>query len=415
MLQNLNELETRLQNQFNSTFYAGDRKLPDSFKVLARNIEGAKIEYFENTFVVDNTSRNKIYFPNQLWFLAAYFADLYLELEKYMKVVKSTLQLSDDEIKRCKGNVDYTTSLVSKGSLSESDKDNIVHFLSDYSWWNGGKGAERADYFYSPILSMGGLVNASQGYVAELTKYLSHNSEALKILQAVNKNSKPLMGALAKQLILESKNIADFMGGVTSYLLDFDRLDSAKPLIKKNDVTIGFPKCGFGKLASVFNSISDERRKDDCDKNIIIDFDGEKYYFLKEQTINSLNIFAENLNDAYANMFVIEISAKNYRFYKLSQGSSSASHINALVDSSDPTEFVWSCIKLFNSRKELETLFASKYKSQGGSQGNYVKINNCYVAQEGQLLVDEVDNIQIFDGSYLNDNFDAREVDLFRE
>lgn len=86
-----------------------------------------------------------------------------------------------------------------------------------------------------------------------------------------------------------------------------------------------------------------------------------------------------------------------------------------LISSDDPTQFVWSCIKLFNERQNLKQLLDSKYKSLGGSIGNYIRINECYVAQIGKSDIKEIESIQIYDGSFLNAGFDARDIERFKD
>ena len=86
-----------------------------------------------------------------------------------------------------------------------------------------------------------------------------------------------------------------------------------------------------------------------------------------------------------------------------------------LISSDNPTQFVWSCIKLFNERQDLKQLFDSKYKSFGGSIGNYIRINECYVAQIGKSDIKEIETIQIYDGSFLNAGFDARDIEQFAD
>ena len=86
-----------------------------------------------------------------------------------------------------------------------------------------------------------------------------------------------------------------------------------------------------------------------------------------------------------------------------------------LISSDDPTKFVWSCIKLFNEKQDLKQLFTSKYKSLGGSIGNYIRINECYVAQIGKSDIKEIESIQIYDGSFLNAGFDARDIERFKD
>lgn len=79
----------------------------------------------------------------------------------------------------------------------------------------------------------------------------------------------------------------------------------------------------------------------------------------------------------------------------------------------DATKFVWECIKLFNKNKELKQLLSSDYRANGGSTGNYLRINGCFVAQLGQNDIEGFESIYTDEEGYINNGFDAREVDKF--
>lgn len=187
MLKDLHELGVTLQNSYQTTFTQEDKELPVIFKQLVNNIEGSAVNYNRNSFVVTvNYSNQKIYFPNQLWYIAAYFADFYKALTEYAQIVKNNLHISDENIKKAKDNKEIASSLILHASVSDDDKEYLIRFLYDYNWWYGGKGIERADYYVSPILSLSKLVNASQSYVADLCKFLAKNEDALNVLKQVN-------------------------------------------------------------------------------------------------------------------------------------------------------------------------------------------------------------------------------------
>ena len=187
MLKDLHELGVTLQNSYQTTFTQEDKELPVIFKQLVNNIEGSAVYYNRNSFVVTvNYSNQKIYFPNQLWYIAAYFADFYKALTEYAQIIKNNLHISDENIKKAKDNKEIASSLILHASVSDDDKEYLIRFLYDYNWWYGGKGIERADYYVSPILSLSKLVNASQSYVADLCKFLAKNEDALNVLKQVN-------------------------------------------------------------------------------------------------------------------------------------------------------------------------------------------------------------------------------------
>ncbi len=196
MLQNLHELGAQLQEAYVKNYPVKDKALPAVFKQLVKEIDGATIEYNEYSFVVTITSSaQKIFFPNQLLYVAACFADYYKALSEYTRIIKMVLHISDNDIKQAKDNKEFAQKVLSDAILEDGDRELLVQFLSDYNWWFGGKGIERADFYISPILSLSKLVNASQSYVADLCKYLARNDQALKALKdeisSVNSDNTP--------------------------------------------------------------------------------------------------------------------------------------------------------------------------------------------------------------------------------
>lgn len=81
----------------------------------------------------------------------------------------------------------------------------------------------------------------------------------------------------------------------------------------------------------------------------------------------------------------------------------------------DATKFVWECIKLFNKNKELKLLLSSDYRANGGSMGNYLRINGCFVAQLGQNDMEGFESIYTDEEGYINNGFDARNIEDFAD
>lgn len=184
MLQDLQKLGAKLQMKYLSTYQGQDKQLPLAFKQMVNEIDGSSIVYNDYSFVVTiNLSAQKIFFPNQLWYIAASFADYYKALSEYTKIVKVDLHLTDTEIKQAKDNQAFAETLLANTTLADEEKYLVAKFLSDYAWWYGGKGIERADFHMSPILALCKLVNASQGYVADLCRFLAKNDKALQLLK----------------------------------------------------------------------------------------------------------------------------------------------------------------------------------------------------------------------------------------
>ena len=285
-----------------------DCVLPDAFKRLTRRIENNKIVYQQYSFRVSSTI--DIYFPNQLWYFAAICVPLYTELKKYADLVKSNL--TKKEIIDCKDNRAYAETLINSKSELIAEKDNVINFLSDYKWWRGGKTIDRGDYYYSPILSICNLVNASQGYVAEMCKYLSTNPEATQILLNVVDNLPESIDDY--EIIVESSKVVEFLCLTVKELLMFDENMSMIDF-NINTKTIGVSGCNIGKLKDVQDKNDDPRRANDCDTSIVWEYAGKKYYFLKEQTTEGAKAFINAIDEIYKpyykaefdnNMFILK-------------------------------------------------------------------------------------------------------------
>lgn len=285
-----------------------DCVLPDAFKRLTRRIENNKIVYQQYSFTVSSTI--DIYFPNQLWYFAAICVPLYTELKKYADLVKSNL--TKKEIIDCKDNRAYAETLINSKSELIVEKDNVINFLSDYKWWRGGKTIDRGDYYYSPILSICNLVNASQGYVAEMCKYLSTNPEATQILLNVVDNLPESIDDY--EIIVESSKVVEFLCRTVKELLMFDENMSMIDF-NINTKTIGVSGCNIGKLKDIQDKNDDPRRANDCDTSIVWEYAGKKYYFLKEQTTEGAKAFINAIDETYKpyykaefdnNMFILK-------------------------------------------------------------------------------------------------------------
>lgn len=282
-----------------------DCVLPDAFKRLTRRIENNKIVYQQYSFTVSSTI--DIYFPNQLWYFAAICVPLYTELKKYADLVKSNL--TKKEIIDCKDNRAYAETLINSKSELIAEKDNVINFLSDYKWWRGGKTIDRGDYYYSPILSICNLVNASQGYVAEMCKYLSTNPEATQILLNVVDNLPEFIDDY--EIIVESSKVVEFLCLTVKELLMFDENMSMIDF-NINTKTIGVSGCNIGKLKDVQDKNDDPRRANDCDTSVVWEHDGKKYYFLKEQTADGGKAFINAINEIYKPYYKAEFDNNTF-------------------------------------------------------------------------------------------------------
>ncbi len=186
---NLHDFIENTINNFDSRFIERDVELPHAFKeyVLAHK-DGDKYTFLRYTSIVKASSDLSTYCPNQWFYIAAYYCQLYPILKEYKNQIlalfpnTSTKELGES-IKKCVNNDEYARTFLGSAIGALDNKEYLISFLSDYAWWKGGKGIERGDFFYSPILSSAKLVNQNQAYVATICQYLIENPEALNILQ----------------------------------------------------------------------------------------------------------------------------------------------------------------------------------------------------------------------------------------
>lgn len=209
-LKDLGEIVEAISKKI-TDFKTDDIRLSNNFKVAyIKNSRksGISVEFNETTAVITNTQGQKIYAPNQWFLLAANAVDLVIEINKYKtyteKVVSELLETNSDSSKQKiydslrKDNDDENVkekfkTLMQKHFENEGMEENaakkntdlLFKFVSDYNWWSGGKSIDRADFDISPILSVLNLVNASQGYVATITKAYLDDKELRKQLSTI--------------------------------------------------------------------------------------------------------------------------------------------------------------------------------------------------------------------------------------
>ena len=145
----------------------------------------------------------------------------------------------------------------------------------------------------------------------------------------------------AKKILKETNNIVDFWGFVLRVILKYDEnLSKLEERLNYNTVTVGFKFCRFGKKVESLKSVTDPRRQDDCDTSIKWFLKGDEYCFLKEQTLQSLEIFAKNINEIYGDKYLVEIDNNSYRLYELdSRGNEQNTDVKKTEPKGSPLEF----------------------------------------------------------------------------
>lgn len=184
-LRDLNQMALNASNRF-SVYDGQDFVLPQLFKDKVKEINSNTIVYNQFSAVIETKGYQNgtlnIYMPNQWFYVASYFTDLYCELMKYKRLA---LQVATKErLKILNGsslNEEETATLQSL-DLSIESKEKLSKFITDYTWWGGAKTIDRGDFYVSPILSHAKLVNASQSFVADLCAFLSDKKDLVDVI-----------------------------------------------------------------------------------------------------------------------------------------------------------------------------------------------------------------------------------------
>ncbi len=163
--------------------YSGhDFILPSVFKEQVKILSTGAIFYDKYSAVIVNSySKLKIYLPNQWFYIASYFTDLYNELLKYKSYALQCIskeRLHDGVAELSQDDRAAIDSL----DLSQESKSHLERFIIDGDWWGGGKSIDRNDFYVSPILNAAELVNATQTYVADLCAFLSDKKDLVDLI-----------------------------------------------------------------------------------------------------------------------------------------------------------------------------------------------------------------------------------------
>ena len=324
MLRDLHRIGEDATALYLRTFSPQDKELPVAFKQLVKNIDGSTVFYNKYSFTITvNYSGQRIFFPNQLWYIAAYFTEYYNALDEYVKIIKGELNISDDSIKKAKDNERYATEIISPTHFDDDTKRYLIRFLSDYKWWYGGKGIERADYYVSPILSLSKLVNASQSYLAELSKYLSKNVEAQEILSKII-NEDNTGGS-----IVEISKTTEHSGGMPAMLalsikeaLAIDsnlHLLSSKWMTNKDGDRLNIGTLNFAVEINKASTL----REGDTNKSVTWEWNGTKFCISNEISFHRFKDYINAYNETYSGRLKIVVTEENgkniYTLYRINR------------------------------------------------------------------------------------------------
>ena len=324
-LKNLNELKTEAESKYHGSFSPRDIRLPKSFKELIKQFDNDNITYDEFSFVVQRTSEGKIVAPNQWLYIAAFYTSFYKELLAYKEELYKHLlpkydnkkNVLENPIKNCFGNNEKAKYLLGEYPDGQN-KEFLIRFLSDYKWWGGAKTIDRSDFYASAILSSAGLVNAAQGYVADICKFLAKNSEAEKILLTASKSEENNYTTTIQEELWRHLSAATFLRKA------LEIVDEDDPNLSKLEALDKYKKTN--KQLNI-NGFKLWRKKDelpirlkDVYQDLEILYNNQMYVMYLEWTPADMeHKFFPVFNKAYDGLFKMEKDENGYVLYKLSQ------------------------------------------------------------------------------------------------
>lgn len=195
MVRNLNELGQAAKQHYQNTFTNSDFELNRDFKERFSRVLEVRdyiIEYFDYSAEITSTSGNKIFCPNQWFYIATFTVDYLSELFLYKTIIEQLASSGINgmarkdfmnTIKNLNGQdintaaPDIKEAVINYFGEDTESADYLCRFLTDYDWWFGKKTIDRPDFYHSPVLSLLGLVNVSQGYVADIAGFLASDQE----------------------------------------------------------------------------------------------------------------------------------------------------------------------------------------------------------------------------------------------
>ncbi len=195
VLKDLNKLAITSREHFRNTFKNEDFKLTRDFKDRFSQVleaKNASIQFFDYSAEITPSSNNKIFCPNQWFYIATFVVEFVSELIKYKQILEALADsgingmsrkqflekiknLKDEHIEKVAPEIKEAIEVY----FGEDEKSGsyLCKLVTDYTWWFGNKTIDRHDYYVSPTLNLLGLVNVSQSYVAEIVYYLASDKQ----------------------------------------------------------------------------------------------------------------------------------------------------------------------------------------------------------------------------------------------
>ena len=236
ILKDLGQIIRDASLKYSLEFTWQDVELTSEFKAAYSayvNENKASVEFYDSTAVITTSLSQYIFVPNQWFVIASYSCDVYTELMKYKSYFKKIAEYLDEKpteyaknLKAGVGTEEQERFLSAAREILESEhpedeqaalemaQERLWKFVSDYSWWSGQKSIDRADFQVSVILNMFNLVNASQGYVADI---VSAYGTDMTLNELVKEQERFIISPKEKEYIPKPEISSKFIERLTSY------------------------------------------------------------------------------------------------------------------------------------------------------------------------------------------------------
>lgn len=215
VLKDLRALIRQSTIHYNQDFIWQDIELTQEFKdAYEEYLENnkAKIEYNTATSVITTSTSKNIFVPNQWFVMASYAVGVYSELHRYKAYLEKVSSLQKERLDVYAKKLRDQTHTVDKAAFIDCGNkvmqieiqnntatnkaaNRLWRFATDYSWWSGQKTVDRGDFYYSVVLNMLNLVNASQGYVADIVNAYGSSTKLLALTKDLGNFTANLEGS----------------------------------------------------------------------------------------------------------------------------------------------------------------------------------------------------------------------------
>ncbi|MCJ7987934.1 hypothetical protein MUB16_35365 [Priestia sp. OVL9] len=166
LLRNLDQLASDSKEQYNNAFVNKDIKIHKEFKERYEQVlseKRASIQFFDYSAEITTSGQNKIFLPNQWFYIATFMVDFYSELITYKKQLYNIIHSVFPDINNKKivniikslkeQNEDATNNKIKEAINEhfEGNADNVSFmwkFVTDYEWWSGQKTIDRGIFIF---------------------------------------------------------------------------------------------------------------------------------------------------------------------------------------------------------------------------------------------------------------------------